>query len=210
MASDEPPCVIAVFARAPIAGATKTRLIPALGAQGASDLHCDLVERTLATADASSIGPIELWCAPDTNHPFFAECARRLKVTLHTQCEGHIGTRMLHAMTDILARGALPVLIGTDCPALTPMDLRHSAEALRAGRDAVLMPVADGGYTLIALRTPRPELFASIDWSTDRVMSQTRDLMRRLQWDWLELAERWDLDRPEDLPRWHAIRTAVA
>jgi len=209
MASDEPQCVVAVFARAPVPGATKTRLIPALGAEGASKLHRELVERTLATAIAAGIGAVELWCAPDTRHPFFAECARRLKVALHAQRDGNIGVRMLHAMKAVRERGKLPVLIGTDCPALTVADLRTSAKALGDGCDAVLLPVADGGYTLIALRTPCAEMFSAIDWSTDHVMPQTRDRMRQLDWDWLELEERWDLDRPEDLPRWHAFRTTT-
>ena len=88
---------IMIFARAPVPGQCKTRLIPELGADGAAELHMQLVQHTLRVAIESCIGPVSLWCAPDIQHPFFAGCARSYGVHLQTQCDGDIGARMLHA-----------------------------------------------------------------------------------------------------------------
>ena len=85
---------IGVFAKAPIAGHAKTRLIPALGAEGAAALHARLVGAALRTATSAAAGQVELWCAPHRRHAFFAECARDWGVVLRDQPEGDLGTRM--------------------------------------------------------------------------------------------------------------------
>lgn len=193
--------MVAVFARAPVPGATKTRLIPSLGPEGASDLHRWLIDRTLGIAVQSEVGPVELWCTPSTAHPYFAACARTYDIALRTQAEGDIGARMHAAAEDILRSSASMILIGTDCPDMTVEDLRYSAAALRQGHDAVFLPVEDGGYTLVALSRPVPALFSGIQWSTEQVMPQTRERLRALGLRWMELAMRWDLDRPDDLER---------
>src|SRR6187401_3006740 len=72
---------VAVFARAPVAGQAKTRLIALLGPEGAARLHGELVRHALAVAVASAVGPVELWCAPDTLHPFFDRCSREFGAT---------------------------------------------------------------------------------------------------------------------------------
>jgi glycosyltransferase A (GT-A) superfamily protein (DUF2064 family) len=72
---------------------------------------------------------------------------------------------------------------------------------LQDGNDAVLGPARDGGYVLIGLNRPAPELFAGINWSTWAVMHETRSRLRALGWRWRELAEQWDVDRPADLAR---------
>lgn len=198
----ETDCMVVVFARAPVAGAVKTRLIPRLGAQGACDLYRRMVDRTLATAIDAGVGPVEFWCTPDTTHPYFRQCVQNFGVRLARQHDGDIGVRMDLALRETLQRAAAVILIGTDCPALTVTDLRASLELLRGGHDAVFLPVEDGGYTLVALRAPQPTLFHDIDWSTERVMTQTRERLRTARLRWQELAMRGDVDRPEDLDRW--------
>lgn len=197
----EAGCIVAVFARAPVPGAVKTRLIPRLGAEGACALHRRLVDAALTMATGAGVGAVELWCAPGTDDPFFAQCAELHGVRLMTQSEGDIGARMHAAAAAVLQRAAAMILIGSDCPAMTAVDLRESAAALADGFDAVFLPVEDGGYTLVALTRPQPALFSGIDWSTARVMPQTREHLRALRLRWHELAPRWDLDRPEDLDR---------
>jgi len=128
---------VIVFAKAPVPGSAKTRLIPALGAAGAARFHARLVERALGTACAASLGPVELCCAPNRSHPFFAECAARFGVALTDQGAGDLGERMHRA----LAAGLPAVLIGADCPAMTPDYLRQAADALSAGQDVALGPV---------------------------------------------------------------------
>lgn len=198
------PIEIAVMAKAPIAGYAKTRLIPLLGAGGAARLHRQLTLRTLATARAAGLGPVTLWCAPDTGHRFF--CAARMKfaIQLRAQTGDELGARMAHIFA---ARGGGPLLlIGSDCPALDSAHLRAAACALHQGNDASFVTTEDGGYFLVGLRKPVPELFIDIDWSTERVMVQTRQRLSALGLRWQEVAMLWDVDRPEDLPRWQLMQ----
>lgn len=197
------PPSIAVFAKAPIAGLAKTRLIPSVGAAGAARLQRLLTRRALGTALQADLGPVHLWCAPDASHPSFRALQRRSGVPCHRQAGTDLGQRMLHAFEHHAARGPL-LLIGTDCPALTPDHLRTAAAVLAGGHDAVLLPAEDGGYVLIGLRRPIPALFRGIDWSTAHVMDQTRDRLRAVGVRWQEPATLWDVDRPEDLARWRA------
>lgn len=190
---------VLVFARAPIAGAAKTRLIPALGARGAARLHRSLVLRALATAREAALGPVTLCCAPDTRHRFFRALARRgLRCT--AQADGDLGARMRQAFEAALAMPTL--LIGSDCPALTPAHLRRAASTLSDGRDAVFLPAEDGGYVLIGLAAAAPAaLFEAMPWGEDTVMECTRERLRDLGWTWSEPATLWDVDRPADLVR---------
>ncbi len=200
---------IAVFAKAPIPGLVKTRLIQALGARGAARLQRRLTRQTLQvvqaaqaaqTAHAAGLGDATLWCAPDPSHPFFRNLARRTGTACRAQCEGDLGRRMLHAFEARGSDGPL-LLIGTDCPPLTPAHLGMAAAALNADHDAVLLPAEDGGYVLIGLRLPLPGLFDGIDWGTDRVLAQTRDRLRSIGARWHEGETLWDVDRPDDLLR---------
>jgi len=191
---------LAVLAKAPVAGAVKTRLIPALGAEGAAALHRRLVRHTLETARRAAIGPVELCCAPAADHPFFAQCRADLGIELTAQAEGDLGHRMSAAFARLLPAGPA-ILIGADCPSLTEADLRAAAQALARGYEAALTPTEDGGYALIGLGRPTPELFADMEWSTERVMARTRERLASLGLRWLELPMHWDVDRPADLAR---------
>ncbi|MEO7057649.1 MAG: TIGR04282 family arsenosugar biosynthesis glycosyltransferase [Caldimonas sp.] len=198
------PVDIAVFARAPIAGLCKTRLIAPLGAAGAARLHRRMALRTLRTAVRADLGEITLWCAPDPTHHFFRAVQRCLGVTLRTQVDGDLGARMAAAFAMSGSRRPL-LLIGTDCPALTERHLQRSADALRCGQAATLLPAEDGGYALIGLRRDTPEVFERIDWGSERVAAQTRDRLRRLGLAWHEGETLWDVDRPEDVERLHRL-----
>ncbi len=191
-------CRVIIFAKAPTPGLVKTRLIPALGEAGAAELQRQLIERTLHTAAAARLGPIELWCAPGTEHPFFTACAKRHGIHLLAQGEGDLGARMARA----LAAGSPALLVGCDCPALTAAYLRAAAAALAGGDEAVFGPAEDGGYVLVGLaRAPAAQLFEQLAWGTAAVMQETRERLTRARWRWRELPLLWDVDRPEDLPR---------
>jgi uncharacterized protein len=191
---------IAVFARAPVAGAVKTRLAGALGAEGAAELHARLARHALATAIAANVGPVELWCAPDTAHPFFAACATELGVTLHAQRGDDLGARMHDAFEHAARSGDALVVIGADCPALSGEHLRDAAAAL-ATCDAVFAPAEDGGYVLVGLARPVAGLFADIAWGGPDVMAQTRARLAASHLACKELATLWAVDRPEDVAR---------
>lgn len=185
------------MARAPVPGETKRRLIPAIGAERAAALHRAMIRRAVATAIASGVGPVELWCTPGTDHEVFRSLRERTQVGLHAQVGSDLGERM-HAA--IAARPGAVVVIGTDCPFLEPDDLVRAAGALHRGdEDVVIVPAFDGGYVLIGVDRPRPELFAGVDWGSERVLAQTRERARDARLRLLEHAARRDVDRPEDL-----------
>lgn len=190
---------MAVFAKAPVPGEVKTRLVPLLGAQAAAELHADLVRAALGTASRAGLGPVLLWCAPDPGHPFFADCAASFGVELREQRGGHLGERMARAFEAMLPGGPA-LLIGSDCPALTEADLRTAATSL-ATHDCVLQPAEDGGYVLVGLSRPVAGLFEGIRWGGADVMRETRGRLRATGATWRELPRRWDVDRPEDYQR---------
>ena len=194
-------CRVIVFARAPEPGKVKTRLIPALNAAGAAELHRRLVMRCLRAARDSRLGPVELWCAPDTSDPYFRECERRLGISLWAQGEGDLGARMQRAFESALMHAARAILIGSDIPALSAQYLRDAERALAGGDDAVIGPAEDGGYALIGLSRCDPELFRGIPWGGPEVLVQTRRRLAALSWRSSELPVLWDVDRPEDLER---------
>lgn len=194
-----PDARIMVFAKAPVAGAVKTRLIPVLGAQGAAALQTTLARHCIATAVEARLCPVELWCSPDMNHPFFTQCSTDYGVTLREQQGNDLGARMAHAFDTVLQQNPYAVIIGTDCPALTAQDLRTALDILWDGFDAVIGPAEDGGYVLLGLRKAAPLLFEDITWGSCEVLALTRERLKRLQWRWHELAPRRDVDRPEDL-----------
>lgn len=187
-----------VFARAPVVGRAKTRLIPALGAAGAAALHAGLVERTLQTAAQLPVD-LQLWCHPDPGHAFFRTCATRFPLSLQRQVGVDLGQRMAQALAAALARYDRAVLIGTDCPSLGADAVAQAFAVLQQGADAVLGPAADGGYYLVGLCRPQAHLFSGIDWGSDRVLSQTLSRLRQYRLDYRLLDPRQDLDTPADL-----------
>ena len=192
------PVAVAVLAKAPIAGFAKTRLIPVLGADGAARLQERLIGRAVATARDAGLGPVTLWATPDQSHPAFQAIAARHGIALAAQGDRDLGARMLAA---IVAANGPALVIGTDCPALTPAHLRAAADVLRGGTDVVVLPAEDGGYVLIGTRCPQPALFSDMRWSTPRVMDDTRQHLRRLGLTWREPITLWDVDEPGDLER---------
>lgn len=190
-----------VFAKAPVPGQVKTRLMPALGAEGCARLQHRLVAHTLEKAVSARLCPVELWCT-DTADPMLSACAGQYGVTVRQQGDGDLGARMYRALSGALRHARCAVLIGTDCPVAPATDLVAAFAALEGGRDAVLGPVEDGGYWLVGGRRIDRQLFDAMPWGTERVLALTRTRLRRLNWSWTELPERWDIDRPEDLARW--------
>ena len=188
-----------VFAKAPVPGEAKTRLIPALGPGGAAVLSARLTRRTLRTAAAGAWTSTVLCCAPDATHDFFALCRRLHGVALRDQRGADLGERMHEAFEWALGSHDAAILVGTDIPSMAPDDLGLATEALVDGTDAVLGPARDGGYWLIGLRRADPAVFAGLPWSTPGVAAQTRERMTRLGWRWNEVATRADVDHPEDL-----------
>jgi uncharacterized protein len=169
-----------------------------LGVDGAASLQDRFIRRTVETAAQAATGPTTLWTDPDERHPVFRELSQRYSLTLARQPAGDLGSRMLAAL--VQANGPA-LVIGTDCPSLTALHLRDAAEALRSGAEVVVIPADDGGYVLIGMRKPIPDLFAEMAWGTDAVMAETRRRVTDLGLPWRQPAHLWDVDRPTDVRR---------
>jgi rSAM/selenodomain-associated transferase 1 len=201
------PWPLLVFARVPRVGQVKTRLIPALGAQGACSLHRQLVSGTLRRACAARGAQVQLWVAGDPADAFVQECAQRFQVPVLEQRGADLGQRMADAFKRVLAGGdgsAGCLLIGTDCPAQTVDDLEQAQQALRS-HDAVLQPAEDGGYVLVGCRRAHPGLFEAIDWGGSRVTEQTVQRAASLGLRLHRLRTVPDLDDAADLQRAQAL-----
>lgn len=188
---------ILIFAKAPVAGRVKTRLIPALGAEGAARLAAEMLARTVAAALAARVGPVELCAEPDPDDPAW-DGRLPEQVQLSAQGDGDLGRRLARAARRTTDRGEKLLLVGADCPELDPDRLRAAATAL-ASHDAVIHPAADGGYALLGLSRFDPSLFDAIAWSTAAVAGQTLERLRALGWAiWIGDTLR-DVDEPADL-----------
>jgi rSAM/selenodomain-associated transferase 1 len=183
--------MIIVFAKAPLPGKAKTRLIPRLGEWGAARLHRRLISHTLRTARLAD-DRVELHGT--RRHRFF----QSLRVPFRLQHGDDLGERMHYA----LSKARKPaILIGSDCPMLTAADLRRAARWLRGGAEVVLAPAEDGGYALIGARRISFSLFQGIAWGGEDVYEQTVKRLNRAGYRWRALRRVWDVDRPEDVDR---------
>lgn len=196
---------LVIFTRFPVPGKTKTRLIPALGADAAADLQRRLTEHTLAgmmpLADAG-VCAIEIRFADATLSEMQNWLGERHR--LRSQCEGDLGERMAEAFSNAFEGGAQRcAIIGIDCPALTANHVQQAFDAL-ASSDLALGPATDGGYYLIGLTRAGagsvvPGLFDGMAWGSDTVLEDTlrRATHARVTHALLEPLD--DVDRPEDL-----------
>ncbi len=193
------PTRIVIFAKAPIPGAAKTRLIPALGEEGAARLAARMLAETAAEAVAAELGEPELCVTPPPGSPEWLPF-RPPGVRMTDQGTGDLGERLAAATARAVAAGERVLLIGTDCPALDAARLRGAAAALDE-HDAVIHPTHDGGYALLGLKRFDPLLFSGIAWSTASVAEATIARVRTLGWS-LHIADTLhDIDEPDDLDR---------
>jgi rSAM/selenodomain-associated transferase 1 len=176
---DNPSAALVIFAKAPVPGQVKTRLCPALTPDEAATLHgsfvLDTLERTKAAAAKYKL-PLDrfLACAPSSAHVFFRIMEARHGVALLDQQGEDLGSRMQQVLATLFARGYRRIcLVGTDVPSLPLTHYRDALESLTR-HDLVIGPARDGGYYLIGMTRPLPDLFTDMPWSTDQVMALTR------------------------------------
>jgi rSAM/selenodomain-associated transferase 1 len=194
--------ILIVFVRNPIAGRTKTRLIPVLGAEQAAQLQNEMTLHTLAVARnfcRAGHWQTEVRFTEGTAADLTSRYGPDLRYA--DQGPGDLGQRLKTAFAEAFANGAATVIaIGSDCPAIAERHLQSAAHALQQ-HDLALGPAADGGYYLIGLRRPAPELFAQIAWSTAQVLNQTVEVATRLSLSIHLLETLADVDEPSDLSR---------
>lgn len=197
---------VAIFTRAPVAGATKTRLIPLLGAEGAAYAQRVMTWHALEIASALPDAAVSLWCAGDVAHPFLQFCSQHFEVDCLPQCDGDLGMRMADCLQRLLADHEQVLLTGSDCPAMTAADLAAAAAALHHAR-MVFIPAEDGGYVLVGARRGGLEAgcFEDVAWGSAEVMAETRRQLVNRGWraarDWHEMPALWDVDTPDDFQR---------
>jgi rSAM/selenodomain-associated transferase 1 len=189
---------IIIFAKAPVPGQVKTRLIPALGEIGAARLAHRMLLDTVTAAVAANLSLPELCTDPHPLDESWQGFLPPQPLRMTAQGEGDLGERLARAAKRMIALGERVLLIGTDCPELDASRLRVAASALET-RDGVIHPALDGGYALLGLRRFDPSLFNSITWSTPTVATETIARIRALGWS-LHIGETLrDIDQPEDL-----------
>lgn len=197
-----PNSCLMVFAKAPEPGRVKTRLVPAITKVEAARLQSRLIVETLDMAHREPLCAVQLWCSPSIGHPDFKNALNRYPISLHLQIGKGLGERMAHAVSVNLDHFAAVVLIGCDCPSLKIQDLSDAFSALYDGCDVVLGPSEDGGYALIGMNRPLPELFREMPWGTAGVLAETRSRIAELGLRCFQTREQWDIDRPADLRRY--------
>lgn len=193
------PVRVQVFARDPVPGQTKTRLIPALGAAGACDCYRCLLRAILARVREADVGEIELWADQPPTTDELSGFARAVGASLRIQQGDDLGARMVHALEDALAGGVLPVLVGSDVMGLQARHVRDAAARLQSGAAAVFAPAEDGGYGLVGLSAPWRRPFENVPWGTSEVLATTRERAAGRDVAWLDAV--WDVDEPRDLAR---------
>ncbi|HXG29113.1 MAG TPA: TIGR04282 family arsenosugar biosynthesis glycosyltransferase [Nevskiales bacterium] len=195
------PVRVLVFAKAPQPGVVKTRLIPALGPEGAARLAQRMLTHTVQQALASAVGDVVLCTSPAPTHPAWQDAlpaALAQQLCWVDQGAGDLGERLWRMAEHHAAAGHALLFIGTDCPALDAAALHAVVQGLHT-HDAVLVPSTDGGYVALGVREPHPRLFADMPWSTPEVAAVTRARMAALGWHWAEAPALTDIDEPEHL-----------
>lgn len=172
-------CAIAIMAKASRPGACKTRLTPWLSADEAAAINtCFLQDIAANIAAAARVAPIQAYAAyaPLGSEPFF-EAILPAGFRLYAPPAAGIGPSLVRSARDLLEEGYGAVcLVNADSPTLPTRFLVDAARRLAAPGDRVVLgPCADGGYYLIGLKRFHERLFEAIDWSTERVLTQTID-----------------------------------
>jgi uncharacterized protein len=212
--------VIQVFARAPVPGQCKTRLLPVLSPEACASLHETLLRQTVKAALSSRADAVQLWCTPDLEHAVFQDLGSLPGVTIQTQVGHDLGARMLHALSNARVAGQFPLLIGCDCPKQSAERLDEALRCMGQNLNTMVFRTAcDGGYAAVgtglsAQALTATSVFDHVPWGANTVMRTTRFRLQRAGIAWVELAALPDVDEPSDLrlvpPEWrsHARRSA--
>jgi rSAM/selenodomain-associated transferase 2/rSAM/selenodomain-associated transferase 1 len=205
------PC-IAQLAKAPVLGNVKTRMQPQLSVEQSVELHQRLVQHVAGNLAQCSAACLQLWVSDQPDAPLFQSLQQRYPLDIHVQRAGDLGQRMYHICHTVLQQYGAVILVGSDCPFITPRQLDQVLVALEEGNQAVIIPAQDGGYTLLALTQAEWRIFDGVEWGGERVYRQTLERLQQLGWRYHCMEPLADIDRPEDLALLHedAATRAIA
>lgn len=190
------------FAKAPIPGQVKTRLTPEFTAAEATAIHCQLVQATANVLLQAKVDQVQLHVAGGLTDPFI-QAFQQQGFALFDQVSGDLGEKMRAALNQGLAEFDQVLLVGSDCPALSPAVLEAAFSALSSGHALVLNPAEDGGYVLIGANAPVPaEVLQGVRWGTESVLQETLVNSQKAGLVVACLPELWDVDFPADVRRW--------
>jgi len=187
-----------LFAKTPVPGEVKTRMIPALGEQGAAELASALIEESVRRSIEHWPGRVLLQAWPDPGHEVFAGIRRRHGVAATQQSGGNLGAKMLAALDDARGRGAAAAVMGCDVPHC-PAETYRTAHAFLVQGRSIIGPSVDGGYYLIGLNPPQPKCFQRIAWGGSRVFDTTLKRAASAGIDLIVLQQLNDIDTMDDL-----------
>ncbi len=192
------PVRIIIFTKAAQPGFTKTRLIPALGKQGAADLAKRMLTHTLNQSLEANVGSVEICVTPPPTDAIWQDFAISDELEYSDQGKGDLGERLSRVTRRVIDNGESVLLIGTDCIQLTATHLQQAKDSLRYF-DSILIPATDGGYVLLGLNFFHPSLFESVKWSTGTVCAETIDRLKKLGRSVRNFPSMHDIDEPGDL-----------
>lgn len=183
-----------LFAKAPIPGLVKTRLIPALGAQRAAELHS-----ALALDMLEKLNTFKGFADVELHTDIATDAWPETLVTRKVQCAGELQLKLFHAIDAALKEGrSQAMVIGSDAPTLPRA---HIERLLNAAADIALGPSEDGGFYAIACRRIHSNMFSGVRWSAPETLQDTIKAIERCGLS-LELGTLWhDVDGPDDLER---------
>ncbi len=193
---------VGVFAKPPEPHKVKTRLIPDIGAEHATQVYRQCLQHALNVTASSGLD----YCCYLTDHSdeaLFGNCEQ------HLQHGTDLGKRMLNAFKVMLAAHDAAIIIGTDCLDMTAEHLQQAAELLKDS-DLVIQPVLDGGYSLIGCKKVDDSLFDQVSWSTENVLTQTINNAERLNYQVSLLETVRDIDTLEDLKQYPQFSALIA
>ena len=193
---------LGIFARPPVPGTVKTRLIKGIGAKKATAVYRYCLQHAIAVALESKL-PLQLYLTDYSDDVLFDGLASCL------QTDGDLGERMLHALQEQLQTADAAIIIGSDCLDLSSQHLHEAATALQ-NHDIVLLPAVDGGYALIGCRRIAGELFQQVSWSTDQVLQQTMANAKALGYRLCLLESVRDIDTLHDLEHYPELLELIA
>ena len=186
------PEAIVVFLRLPRPGRVKTRIAATIGDALALEIYEDLLKSTFRSLAQV---PMPVFLFYEGGLPPISE--RDTRYTYHLQMEGTLDKKIAHALSSLLEKFNKVIIMGSDCPELTPPILLDSFHQLDSS-DVVIGPAKDGGFYLFGCQNLHPTLLDNINWSTSSVLTQLLINIQRAELTYALLEKLSDIDTEED------------